>query len=97
MKEMSQEKRYGKSISDNGWGMFLTFLSYKLEEQGKQLIKVDRYFASSQICSCCGYKNEEIKDLSIRKWICPKCRTSHNRDKNAAINIRNEGMRIVLA
>ena len=97
MKEMSQEKRYGKSISDNGWGMFLTFLSYKLEEQGKQLIKVDRYFASSQICSCCGYKNEEIKDLSIRKWICPKCSTSHNRDKNAAINIRNEGMRIVLA
>ena len=97
MKEMSKEMGFGKSVSDNGWGMFVSFLKYKLEEQGKRLIKVDKYFSSSQICSCCGYKNEETKDLSIRKWICPNCNTQHDRDENAAINIRNEGKRIVFA
>ena len=97
MKEMSQKMHFGKSVLDNGWGMFTTFLQYKLSEQGKKLIKVDRYFASSQMCSCCGYINEKTKDLSIRQWVCPKCGTHHDRDVNAAINIRNEGMRIALA
>ena len=97
MKEMSKEMGFGKSVSDNGWGMFVSFLKYKLEEQGKRLIKVDKYFSSSQICSCCGYKNDKTKDLSIRKWICPNCNTQHDRDENAAINIRNEGKRIVFA
>ena len=97
MKAMSQALQFGKSISDNGWGMFVTFLKYKLEEQGKKLVKVDKFFASSQICSCCGYKNTETKNLSIRAWDCPKCGTHHDRDINAAINIRNEGMRIAFA
>lgn len=97
MKAMSQSLHFGKSVSDNGWGMFTEFLRYKLEEAGKMLVKVDRFFASSQICSCCGYKNPATKDLSVREWICPECGTHHDRDVNAAINIRNEGMRLVSA
>lgn len=97
MKAMSQALNFGKSVSDNGWGMFIKFLQYKLEEKGKRLIKVDKFFASSQICSVCGYKNSETKNLSIRAWDCPKCGTHHDRDINAAINIKNEGIRLVFA
>lgn len=97
MKAMSQSLNFGKSVNDNGWGMFVSFLKYKLEEMGKQLVKVGKFFASSQICNICGYKNPEIKNLAIRVWDCPNCGTHHGRDVNAAINIRNEGMRIVFA
>ena len=97
MKAMSQALHFGKSVSDNGWGLFVSFLKYKLEEQGKRLVKVDRFFASSQTCSCCGYINKETKSLNIRKWDCPQCGTHHDRDVNAAINIKNEGMRLVFA
>ena len=97
MKAMSQLLNFGKSISDNGWGMFVTFLKYKLEEFGKRLVKVDKFFASSQICNVCGYKNSGTKNLSVRAWDCPECGIHHDRDVNAAINIRNEGMRIVFA
>lgn len=97
VRAMSQALNFGKSVSDNGWGMFTTFLKYKLEEQGKRLVKVDRFFASSQTCSSCGYKNPDTKNLSIRAWDCPECGAHHDRDVNAAVNIRNEGMRIVFA
>ena len=97
MQAMSQALNFGKSVSDNGWGMFVTFLKYKLEEQGKRLVKVDKFFASSQTCSNCGYVNKETRDLSIRNWDCPECGAHHDRDVNAAINIRNEGMQIVFA
>ena len=97
MKAMSQTLNFGKSVADNGWGMFVTFLEYKLEEMGKQLIKVDKFFASSQICNNCGYKNPKTKNLNIREWKCPKCGTHHDRDINAAINIRKEGMKKVIA
>ena len=96
MKAMSQLLNFGKSVSDNGLGMFTAFLKYKLKEQGKKLVKVDRFFASSQICSACGYKNVKTKDLALRQWDCPQCGTHHDRDINAAINIRNEGMRLVM-
>lgn len=97
MKAMAQSLNFGKSVNDNGWGMFVTFLQYKLTGLGKQLVKVDKFFASSQICSCCGYRNTAAKKLSIRAWDCPECGTHHDRDVNAAINIRNEGMRLVNA
>ena len=97
MKAIIQSLNFGKSVSDNGWGMFVRFLQYKLSDIGKRLIKVDKYFASSQICSCCGYKNRETKNLAVRVWNCPNCGTHHDRDINAAINIRNEGMRLVTA
>lgn len=83
----------GKSVSDNGYGTFLTLLDYKLADQGKALIKVDRFFASSQICNACGYKNPITKDLAVRKVICPICGASYDRDINAALNIRDEGFR----
>lgn len=97
MKAMSQSLKFGKSVSDNGWGMFTTFLKYKLEEQGKRLVKVDRFFASSQTCSVCGCKNAKTKNLALREWNCPQCGAHHDRDVNAAVNIRNEGMRLVTA
>ena len=97
MQAMSQLLNFGKSVMDNGWGMFTAFLKYKLEEQGKRLVKVDRFFASSQICNICGYKNPETKNLAVRAWDCPQCGKHHDRDVNAAINIRNEGMRLVTA
>ena len=97
MKAMSQSLNFGKSIADDGWGMFVTFLKYKLEETGKRLVKVNKFFASSQICNVCGYKNTATKNFSIRAWDCPECGAHHDRDINAAINIRNEGMRLVLA
>ena len=97
MRAMSQSLNFGKSVADDGWGMFVTFLKYKLEETGKRLVKVNKFFASSQICNVCGYKNTATKNLSIRAWDCPECGAHHNRDINAAINIRNEGMRLVLA
>lgn len=97
MKAMSQALNFGKSVSDNGWGMFVTFLQYKLEELGKKLVKVDKFFASSQTCNVCGYKNTVTKNLAVRAWECAKCGTHHDRDINAAINIKKEGMRIVNA
>ena len=97
MKAMSQAMSFGKSVADNGWGMFTAFLKYKLEELGKRLVKIDKFFASSQICSVCDYKNPDTKNLSVRDWICPCCQTHHDRDINAAVNIRNEGMRIALS
>lgn len=93
MKGMAKSLHFGKSISDNGWGMFTNMLAYKLAWQGKQLIKVDKWFPSSQLCHVCGYKNENTKNLNIREWDCPQCNTHHNRDINAAINIREEAKR----
>ena len=93
MKGMSQALNFGKSVSDNGWGMFVSFLSYKLADNGKLLIKIDRWFPSSKICSVCGCKKEELS-LSERVYTCD-CGNILDRDENAAINIRDEGMRIL--
>ena len=87
-------KLLGKATTDNGYGMFLNMLQYKLEERGKRLVRVNRYFPSSQLCSCCGYKNPAVKDLRVREWVCPECGVVHDRDHNAAINILNEGLRV---
>ena len=91
MKGMSQALHFGKSVADNAWGMFTTFLQYKLEEQGKKLIKIDKWFASSKTCSCCGRAKESLS-LSERQFCC-ECGFEMDRDINAAINIKNEGMR----
>ena len=85
----------GKATLDNGYGEFRRMLEYKLSEQCKPFVKVDRFYPSSQICSYCGYQNKDIKDLSIRRWECPKCHTAHDRDINAATNIRNEGLKML--
>ena len=93
MKAMSRVLNFGKSVSDNGWGMFVSFLSYKLADNGKHLIKVDKWFPSSKICSKCGAKKEELS-LSERVYICD-CGNVLDRDVNAAINIRDEAMRML--
>lgn len=85
----------GKATLDNGYGMFLRMLEYKLKQRGKYFVKVDKFYPSSQICHCCGYRNPELKNLRIREWLCPKCGAIHDRDENAAINIKNEGLRIL--
>lgn len=85
----------GKATLDNAWGMFTVMLDYKLQEQGKQLVKIDKFYPSSQTCSVCGCINKEVKDPSIRKWECPNCGTIHDRDINAAVNIRNEGLKLL--
>ena len=83
----------GKATLDNGYGMFLGFLDYKLTDRGKRLIKVDKWFPSSQICHCCGARHSEMKDLRIRTMKCD-CGLTMSRDQNAAINIKKEGLRI---
>ena len=85
----------GKATMDNGYGAFLNMLEYKLNRRGKYFVKVDRFYPSSQTCHICGYINPEVKNLSVRKWICPACGTAHDRDINAAVNIRNEGLRLL--
>ena len=87
----------GKFVFDNSWGTFTTFLKYKLEFEGKHFVKVDKWFASSQICNVCGYQNPELKDFSIREWACPECKTFHDRNINAAINIKREGLRLLMS
>ena len=83
----------GKATMDNGWGMFLRMLEYKLHDRGGVLIRVDRWYPSSQLCHICGHKEPSVKDLGIRKWTCPICGTVHDRDINAAENILKEGLR----
>lgn len=87
----------GKATLDNGWGMFVIMLDYKLKERGKHLQKIDRWYPSSQTCSVCGCVNEDLKNLSIRKWTCPHCGTEHDRDINAALNIKQEGLLLLEA
>ena len=84
----------GKATLDNGYGMFLDMLEYKLSDRNKYLVKVDKWFPSSQICHCCGSLHHEMKDLSVRTMKC-SCGLTIGRDQNAAINIKNEGLRML--
>ena len=82
-----------KSISDVSWYELTRQLEYKSEWNGRKYIKIDTFYASSQICSACGNQNADIKDLSVREWECPVCGAKHDRDINAARNILAEGLR----
>ena len=98
LQEMSKGKdglKFGITIFDLGYWTFLSYLKYKLEWLNKKLVKVDRYFPSSQLCSACNYRKTDLT-LNQRSWICPECGTKHNRDLNAAINIKKEGIRMIL-
>lgn len=94
MRGMAQGLRLAKSTNDNGFGMLKTFLEYKLIEQGKRLVVIDKWFPSSKLCRFCGTVNKELT-LADRIWTCQKCGRVLDRDVNAAINIKNEGCRIL--
>ncbi|SFP33570.1 transposase, IS605 OrfB family, central region, partial [Halanaerobium congolense] len=81
-------------ISDVSWSKFIEILTYKAKWYGRDLIKIDTFFASSQLCNNCGYKNEEVKDLKIRNWKCSECGKVHDRDINASKNILDEGLKM---
>ena len=95
IKNMLKNHKLAKAISDVSWYEFCRQLEYKCLWYDKKFIQINTYFASSQKCSNCGFKNSNIKNLEIREWTCPECNTCHDRDINAATNILNEGLRIL--
>lgn len=88
---------HAKSEHDTAWRLFLNMLQYKADWYGRTIVRVGRWFPSSQLCHCCNYRNPLVKDLTVRSWACPQCGTSHDRDFNAAINILVEGRRLIAA
>ena len=91
VKNMLKNRKLSKHIADASWSGLIQKLEYKAKEQGKHLVKIDQWFASSKTCSCCGHKLEYLS-LNVRDWQCPSCSTQHDRDINAALNIRAHGI-----
>ena len=91
VKNMLKNRKLSRAISDAGWSGFVTKLEYKLERVGGRLVKIDTFFPSSKLCSTCSHKMEAMP-LSVRTWECPECGSFHDRDINAACNIRNQAI-----
>ena len=91
---MIKNRKLSKSIADVGWSLFVNMIKYKCERYGKECIQIDEWFPSSQICSHCDHKDGK-KVLSVREWTCGNCGTHHDRDINAAINIKNKGLELI--
>lgn len=97
IKGMIKNHKLAKHIQSASWGKFVNTLEYKSSWYGNTVVKVPTKYPSSQLCSCCGYKNPLVKNLSVRAWTCPNCGTVHERDKNAAINILSKGLSMLEA
>jgi len=95
IKDMMNDSKLARNISDVSWSRFVSMLIYKANWYGRKVIKVPNDYPSSQLCSICGYKNSITKDLTIRKWTCPKCGSIHDRDINAAKNILSKGIEML--
>lgn len=96
VKSMYQVHKIAKHLKNMPISEFIRVLKYKSNWFGKKVIEINKYFPSSQSCNRCGFKNEEVKDLSVRKWTCPRCGLTHDRDINASINIMFEGLKIYM-